>query len=195
MPWRLAKPPSETAIVLADKEAEAASPTPAEPPSATTLENTPQSSPAATANIPESSSLSDATSAPAPSATEPSSSIAKPSAEAPSAPSAQSSESKLESKPEESSAPPRILNWRNFTTALREITPSSSEALGSLSDLRKWNEEFGEGMKDKKHKSVWGKGKFGFIPKLVDGEGEGKVVDPSAEGKRAGATSDDAGAR
>jgi hypothetical protein len=56
---------------------------------------------------------------------------------------------------------PRTLHLRNFSKALKEITPSSSEILGSLSDLRKWNEEFGEGQKNKK-RQVWGKGKFGF---------------------------------
>lgn len=56
---------------------------------------------------------------------------------------------------------PRTLHLRNFSKALKEITPSSSEILGSLTDLRKWNEEFGEGQKNKK-RQVWGKGKFGF---------------------------------
>ena len=55
----------------------------------------------------------------------------------------------------------RTLHLRNFSKALKEITPSSSEILGSLADLRKWNEEFGEGQKNKK-RQVWGKGKFGF---------------------------------
>ncbi|KAF9567522.1 AAA-domain-containing protein [Agrocybe pediades] len=58
---------------------------------------------------------------------------------------------------------PRVLQLRNFTQALKEITPSSSESLGSLTELRKWNEEFGEGRKDKKKRQVWGKGLFGFI--------------------------------
>ncbi|KZT26313.1 AAA-domain-containing protein [Neolentinus lepideus HHB14362 ss-1] len=56
----------------------------------------------------------------------------------------------------------RVLHWRNFAKALKEIVPSSSESLGSLVDLRKWNEEFGEGRKDKRKTIVWGKGKFGF---------------------------------
>ena len=56
---------------------------------------------------------------------------------------------------------PRILSLRHFEKALKEITPSSSESLGSLSALRKWNEEFGEGQK-KKRKIMWGKGLFGF---------------------------------
>ncbi|KAH9005217.1 hypothetical protein EDB86DRAFT_3062041 [Lactarius hatsudake] len=42
----------------------------------------------------------------------------------------------------------------------RRITPSASESLGSLADLRKWNDEFGEGRKRKKQ--VWGKDRFGF---------------------------------
>ncbi|EPQ58230.1 AAA-domain-containing protein [Gloeophyllum trabeum ATCC 11539] len=56
----------------------------------------------------------------------------------------------------------RVLHWHNFTKALTEIVPSSSETLGSLADLRKWNEEFGEGRKGKRKTVVWGKGKFGF---------------------------------
>jgi hypothetical protein len=79
---------------------------------------------------------------------------------------------------------PRLLRWRHFAVALKETTPSSSEALGSLADLRKWNDEFGEGQRDKKHKTVWGKGKFGFIPKPVDTEADGRVVDPRPEGKK-----------
>ncbi|TFK42660.1 hypothetical protein BDQ12DRAFT_719513 [Crucibulum laeve] len=63
----------------------------------------------------------------------------------------------------ESTPVARILHLRNFTKALKEITPSSSESLGSLSELRKWNDEFGEGRRDRKKRQVWGKGKFGFI--------------------------------
>ncbi|KDQ60701.1 hypothetical protein JAAARDRAFT_125437 [Jaapia argillacea MUCL 33604] len=55
----------------------------------------------------------------------------------------------------------RVLCTHNFAQALKEIVPSSSESLGSLADLRKWNEEFGEGRKDRKQQ-VWGKGRFGF---------------------------------
>src|ERR1700742_2349363 len=35
----------------------------------------------------------------------------------------------------------RILRPHNFTKALKEITPSASESLGTLVDLRKWNDE------------------------------------------------------
>lgn len=56
----------------------------------------------------------------------------------------------------------RTLTDANFVKALKEITPSASESLGSLADLRKWNEEFGEGGKKRK-KRMWGKGRFGFI--------------------------------
>ncbi|KIP09632.1 hypothetical protein PHLGIDRAFT_102653 [Phlebiopsis gigantea 11061_1 CR5-6] len=87
-------------------------------------------------------------------------------------------------------SPPRMLRWRNFAVALREITPSSSEMLGTLSDLRKWNEEFGEGRKEKRHKSVWGKGKFGFIQKPVDGHDEAKVADSSASDSKSGTGSE-----
>ncbi|RDX56644.1 AAA-domain-containing protein [Lentinus brumalis] len=60
----------------------------------------------------------------------------------------------------------RSLAWRNFEQALKEITPSASESLGSLAELRKWNDEFGEGRKAKK-RQVWGKDRFGFtVPAL-----------------------------
>lgn len=74
--------------------------------------------------------------------------------------------------------PSRALHLRNFTKALKEITPSSSETLGSLSELRKWNEEFGEGRQNRKRQQVWGRGRFGFVeyPKK-DGKAEtSKVV-------------------
>ncbi|KAG5646663.1 hypothetical protein DXG03_002653 [Asterophora parasitica] len=58
----------------------------------------------------------------------------------------------------------RILHLHNFAKALKEITPSSSESLGSLAELRKWNDEFGEGRRDKK-RQFWGKGRFGFTDK------------------------------
>ena len=44
----------------------------------------------------------------------------------------------------------RILQPHNFTKALKEITPSASESPGTPPDLRKWNDEFGEGRKRKK---------------------------------------------
>jgi len=70
----------------------------------------------------------------------------------------------------------RILSLHHFTKALKEITPSSSEALGSLSDLRKWNEEFGEGRKDKKRQQVWGKDRFGFTDQTEKVREEGRVA-------------------
>lgn len=69
--------------------------------------------------------------------------------------------------PSETTSIPRTLCLQHFTQALNEITPSSSETLGSLSDLRKWNEEFGEGRRNRRRRQVWGKGRFGF----VDGQG------------------------
>ncbi|KIM29020.1 hypothetical protein M408DRAFT_126811 [Serendipita vermifera MAFF 305830] len=69
----------------------------------------------------------------------------------------------------------RILRMSHFEKALKEITPSASEQLGSLADLRKWNEEFGEGGR-KRGKKIWG-GKFGFIVKPGESE-EGKVQQP-----------------
>jgi hypothetical protein len=70
----------------------------------------------------------------------------------------------------------RTLFWRHFNKALKEITPSSSEALGSLADLRKWNEEFGEGRKDRKRQQVWGKDRFGFTDKTEKVREEGRVA-------------------
>lgn len=61
--------------------------------------------------------------------------------------------------------------------ALKEISPSSSESLGSLSALRKWNEEFGEGQK-KKTKRMWGKGSFGFSEPGAEVRPEGRVSAP-----------------
>nr|XP_018264327.1 uncharacterized protein I303_02492 [Kwoniella dejecticola CBS 10117]OBR86485.1 hypothetical protein I303_02492 [Kwoniella dejecticola CBS 10117] len=55
---------------------------------------------------------------------------------------------------------PRILAWKHFKIALGEIRPSSSEE-GSLPELRKWSEQFGEGGTRKGKKSGFGKG-FGF---------------------------------
>lgn len=63
----------------------------------------------------------------------------------------------------------------HFEKALKEITPSASEQLGSLADLRKWNDEFGEGGR-KRGKRIWG-GKFGFIVKPGESE-EGRVQRP-----------------
>ncbi|KAJ7452486.1 hypothetical protein B0H11DRAFT_1742113 [Mycena galericulata] len=76
---------------------------------------------------------------------------------------------------------PRTLYLRHFTKALKEITPSSSEVLGSLADLRKWNEEFGEGRGNKK-RQVWGKGRFGFTEKTNFSE-DGRVL-PTEGGQR-----------
>lgn len=70
----------------------------------------------------------------------------------------------------------RILRVHNFAKALREITPSASESLGTLADLRRWNDEFGEGRKRKKQ--VWGKDRFGFTRKW-DREEDGKVATPA----------------
>ena len=67
----------------------------------------------------------------------------------------------------------RILRPHNFAKALREITPSASESLGTLADLRRWNDEFGEGRKRKKQ--VWGKDRFGFTRRW-DREEDGKVA-------------------
>lgn len=67
---------------------------------------------------------------------------------------------------------PRILRAYHFEKALKEITPSASEAMGTLTNLRKWNDEFGEGGK-KRGKRIWG-GKFGFVLNS-QGSGSGPV--------------------
>jgi len=65
----------------------------------------------------------------------------------------------------ETVAPVRVLRGKHFAKALQEITPSSSESLGTLASLRKWNDEFGEGATAKGRKRRgWGE-KFGFGPK------------------------------
>ncbi|KAG6890467.1 hypothetical protein C0992_001514 [Termitomyces sp. T32_za158] len=74
--------------------------------------------------------------------------------------------------------PTRVLHLHNFAKALREITPSSSESLGSLAELRKWNEEFGEGNVNKKRQSFWGKGRFGFTDKAGKGDENGRIARP-----------------
>ncbi|KAH0827089.1 hypothetical protein J3R83DRAFT_4775 [Lanmaoa asiatica] len=80
----------------------------------------------------------------------------------------------------------RTIHLRHFIKALKEITPSSSESLGSLADLRRWNEQFGEGQREKRRIQVWGKGKFGFVDtSLGAGLDEGRVADPRAMARRA----------
>ncbi|THH33875.1 hypothetical protein EUX98_g233 [Antrodiella citrinella] len=80
---------------------------------------------------------------------------------------------------EPTTKPPRTLAWHNFEAALKEITPSSSEHLGTLADLRKWNQEFGEGRRERK-KQVWGKDRFGFtIETLQKGDSTVQVGIPA----------------
>ncbi|KAJ7582782.1 hypothetical protein C8J56DRAFT_831682 [Mycena floridula] len=82
---------------------------------------------------------------------------------------------------EEDAAVVRILSLRNFDQAFKEITPSSSETLGTLSQLRKWNEEFGEGRNEKRRRVIWGKGKFGFSDKALVPEEDGHVMSPASQ--------------
>ncbi|KAI0375015.1 AAA-domain-containing protein [Pilatotrama ljubarskyi] len=104
-----------------------------------------------------------ASATPAPSTTpEPSAASAQETAERPVTESAASPENSPSETPHA-----RSLHWRNFEQALKEITPSASEALGSLAELRKWNEEFGEGRKAKK-RQVWGKDRFGFTVPVLE---------------------------
>ncbi|CED82546.1 aaa-domain-containing protein [Phaffia rhodozyma] len=55
----------------------------------------------------------------------------------------------------------RVLMARHFEYALKNTSSSGSEEMGSLPQLRKWNEEFGEAGTKKNKKSGFGKG-FGF---------------------------------
>ncbi|KAG8713207.1 hypothetical protein FRC09_018974 [Ceratobasidium sp. 395] len=68
-----------------------------------------------------------------------------PNSEAPSAPStgATTPEEKAELQK------PRVLGARHFLRALMDVAPSSSESQGSLSELRKWNTQFGTGERDR----------------------------------------------
>ncbi|KAE8540711.1 hypothetical protein D1P53_003075 [Cryptococcus gattii VGV] len=71
--------------------------------------------------------------------------------------------------------PKRVLMQKHFKIALEEIRPSASEE-GSLPELRKWAEQFGEGGKRRGKKSGFGKG-FGFSDEPVKDRdtGYGKV--------------------
>ena len=91
-----------------------------------------------------------------------------PVAAGPSSTGASSASPETEATPEH---PPRVISLSNFEKALKEITPSSSESLGTLSELRKWNDEFGEGKREKR-RNMWGKGSFGFVEK---GEGRSEI--------------------
>ncbi|KAK8861292.1 hypothetical protein IAR55_002111 [Kwoniella newhampshirensis] len=80
-----------------------------------------------------------------------------------------------ESENVEGTPKPRVLGWKHFKVALEEIRPSSSEE-GSLPELRKWAEQFGEGGTSKGKKSGFGKG-FGFsdLPDKDRESGYGRV--------------------
>jgi hypothetical protein len=60
-------------------------------------------------------------------------------------PSSNAKSASPDTEPATPERPPRVISLTNFEKALKEITPSSSESLGTLSELRKWNDEFGEG--------------------------------------------------
>ncbi|WVN90364.1 uncharacterized protein L203_105600 [Cryptococcus depauperatus CBS 7841] len=72
---------------------------------------------------------------------------------------------------EEPVVPKRVLHAKHFKTALEEIRPSASEE-GSLPELRKWAEQFGEGGKKRGKKSGFGKG-FGFGDEAVKDSEQG----------------------
>lgn len=72
------------------------------------------------------------------------------------------------------SIPTRTVTAAHFNTALNEIRPSSSEE-GTLPELRKWAELYGEGGREKGKKSGFGKG-FGFGDEpLAKRKGYGRV--------------------
>lgn len=56
---------------------------------------------------------------------------------------------------------PRTLFKRHFAKSLTEITPTASETSGTLAELRRWNEEYGENGKAGKKRRMWN-GRFGF---------------------------------
>ncbi|CAO3611656.1 unnamed protein product [Cunninghamella blakesleeana] len=56
-----------------------------------------------------------------------------------------------------SEPPNRILLKSHFDESLKMISPSSSEDMGSLTELRKWNQKYGDTYKKKKHST------FGFL--------------------------------
>ncbi|KAG9121820.1 hypothetical protein FRC07_002064 [Ceratobasidium sp. 392] len=64
---------------------------------------------------------------------------------------------KTEPKP-----PKRILLARHFLRALMDVAPSSSESQGSLSELRKWNTQFGTGARDKPQSRPTGSLSYGY---------------------------------
>lgn len=69
----------------------------------------------------------------------------------------------------------RVVSSKHFDTALNEIRPSSSEE-GTLPELRKWAEQYGEGGKKQGKKSGFGKG-FGFGELPIDKKkGFGRVT-------------------
>ena len=75
--------------------------------------------------------------------------------------------------------PQRVLFARHFARALKEITPSASEHLGTLADLRRWNDEFGDGAHGRRKRKtvVWGKDRFGFTNRTEKEAEPGKVAD------------------
>ncbi|KAH9856997.1 AAA-domain-containing protein [Lenzites betulinus] len=97
---------------------------------------------------------------------------------APEATAAEAVASETEPESPETLPHARSLYWRNFEQALKEITPSASEALGSLAELRKWNDEFGEGRRAKK-RQVWGKDRFGFSVPVVEAQPLQVKLDPA----------------
>ncbi|RKP13668.1 P-loop containing nucleoside triphosphate hydrolase protein, partial [Piptocephalis cylindrospora] len=56
------------------------------------------------------------------------------------------------------SSPPRVVEMRHVEGALQEVGPSCSDGMSSLVDLRKWDDEYGEGGKRRGSKPVWGFG-------------------------------------
>ncbi|KAG9088436.1 hypothetical protein FRC07_012578, partial [Ceratobasidium sp. 392] len=90
-----------------------------------------------------------------------------PNSESPSVPS--SGTTTPEEKPEPPK--PRILCARHFTRALMDVAPSSSESQGSLSELRKWNSQFGTGTRDQPRPNVSLPYSYGGAKSSVSGSG------------------------
>ncbi|KAI6005522.1 AAA-domain-containing protein [Pisolithus albus] len=71
------------------------------------------------------------------------------------------------------------LPWDTPLDAISAATNDNQPPNLSSTDLRKWNEQFGEGRKDKRRLQVWGRGRFGFTDATFGlGQDEGRISEP-----------------
>ena len=83
--------------------------------------------------------------------------------------------------------PCQVISLSNQALEKITITPPLSESLGTPSELKKWNNEFGEGKREKR-RIMWGRGSFEFVEKwkrldeikvvASGGTGEGERLSP-----------------